>query len=195
MPTEVEVKIIKKAFKLACKMMQKEHLKSRKISFNLSGTTMASVFIIDNEAVVCNIGDSRIIHIQNGKAKQITVDHTPSEEADRIRLAGGLVVQSFDEESQEYYGPHRVWNRKMTYPGLALSRSLGDLYAHSLGVTEEPDLHHFYAEKEDIIVIASDGIWEVLSNQQVAQILNSYLMHENPDSREASEFLIEVARA
>ena len=35
-------------------------------------------------------------------------------------------------------GPHRVFNKEMTAPGLAMSRSLGDGYAHSLGVSAAP---------------------------------------------------------
>ena len=35
-------------------------------------------------------------------------------------------------------GPHRVFNKDMTAPGLAMSRSLGDGYAHSLGVSAVP---------------------------------------------------------
>ena len=35
-------------------------------------------------------------------------------------------------------GPHRVFNKDRTAPGLAMSRSLGDGYAHSLGVSAAP---------------------------------------------------------
>ena len=35
-------------------------------------------------------------------------------------------------------GPHRVFNAELTAPGLAMSRSLGDGYAHSLGVAAVP---------------------------------------------------------
>ena len=47
-----------------------------------------------------------------------------------------------------------------------MSRSIGDTYAHCLGVSEEPDLFHFFLSKEHkVIVIASDGVWEVLTNE------------------------------
>lgn len=35
-------------------------------------------------------------------------------------------------------GPYRVWLKTQNYPGLAMSRSIGDLVAASIGVTCEP---------------------------------------------------------
>lgn len=57
-------------------------------------------------------------------------------------------------------GPARVWLGHMDVPGLAMSRSLGDVVAHSAGVSSEPDFveYEFNPEREDLImVMASDG--------------------------------------
>lgn len=54
-------------------------------------------------------------------------------------------------------------------PGLAMSRSLGDQVAHSVGVSSVPDVKEFYLSREDkFVVIATDGVWEFLSNEEVA---------------------------
>lgn len=54
-------------------------------------------------------------------------------------------------------------------PGLAMSRSLGDRVAHSVGVSSVPEVKEFYLSRDDkFIVIASDGVWEFLSNEDVA---------------------------
>ena len=59
------------------------------------------------------------------------------QEEKRITKAGGRVLQ-MSNASGRRVGPHRVFNQEMTAPGLAMSRSLGDAYAHSLGVSPAP---------------------------------------------------------
>ena len=52
-----------------------------------------------------------------------------------------------------------------------MSRSLGDYTAHSVGVTHVPVIEHFELQPDDqILIVASDGIWEFMSNQNVANI-------------------------
>ena len=68
-------------------------------------------------------------------------------------------------------GPMRVWLKDKDVPGLAMSRSLGDYLAHSAGVTHVPVVEHFQLAPDDqICIIASDGIFEFMSNQNVANI-------------------------
>jgi serine/threonine protein phosphatase PrpC len=51
-------------------------------------------------------------------------------------------------------------------PGLAMSRSLGDGQAHSIGVSCEPEIHKYELSVDDkFIVLASDGVWEFLENE------------------------------
>lgn len=62
-------------------------------------------------------------------------------------------------------------------PGLAMSRSLGDQIAHSVGVSTEPEVMKFEISPEHkFIVIASDGVWEFLSNEQIGQIVWPYYL-------------------
>ena len=70
-------------------------------------------------------------------------------------------------------GPPRVWLGHMDVPGLAMSRSLCDGVAHTAGVSSEPEFndYEFNLGREDIIlVMASDGLWEFMSNQEVMDI-------------------------
>ena len=65
----------------------------------------------------------------------------------------------------------RVWVKDREIPGLAMSRSLGDYLAHTVGVTHQPVIEHFELTPNDqICIIASDGIFEFMSNQNVANI-------------------------
>ena len=70
-------------------------------------------------------------------------------------------------------GPARVWLGHMDVPGLAMSRSLGDAVAHSAGVSSEPEFfeYEFNKGREDLVlVMASDGLWEFMSDQEVMDI-------------------------
>lgn len=55
----------------------------------------------------------------------------------RIYKAGGEVSKSDDYDGKKF-GPHRVWKRGENYPGLAMSRSLGDFAAREIGVINDP---------------------------------------------------------
>lgn len=46
---------------------------------------------------------------------------------------------------------------------------------HKFGVTAEPEIKHFNLEEDDqILILASDGIWEQMSMQNVAQIAQAH---------------------
>lgn len=126
-----------------------------------------------------NIGDSRsTIGFRNAEGGitgiAISQDHKPDlpEEKARIEAKGGRVFAVEYDDGVD--GPPRVWLGNMDVPGLAMSRSLGDAVAHSAGVSSEPDFveYHFNPEgREDLIlVLASDGLWEFMSDQEVMEM-------------------------
>jgi serine/threonine protein phosphatase PrpC len=108
-----------------------------------SGTTLVVAVIRKLTFYLANCGDSKgfLAHQTGGKI-QVTLEskeHKPDEpeEKQRIELAGGKVCP-FRDYDGSYSGPDRVWNKTETEPGLACSRSLGDLLAHQLGVISRP---------------------------------------------------------
>ena len=51
-----------------------------------------------------------------------------------------------------------------------MSRSIGDYIAHSVGVATDAEVKRFELTAEDkFLIIASDGVWEFLSNEQIAK--------------------------
>ena len=67
-------------------------------------------------------------------------------------------------------GPERVWLSYIDAPGLAMTRSMGDKVGAQAGVIAEPELLEFKITPEDrFIVVASDGVWEYLSNEDVCK--------------------------
>ena len=65
----------------------------------------------------------------------------------------------------------------MEAPGLAMSRSLGDKSGREVGVISDPEVYEIILKEEDkFIIIASDGVWEFLSN---AEVLNWFVFLSN----------------
>ena len=73
-------------------------------------------------------------------ATSLSVDHKPdrADEFQRIMENDGR-VDPFREDNGDPVGPARVWLKTQNIPGLAMSRSIGDLVAGSVGVIPEPE--------------------------------------------------------
>lgn len=84
---------------------------------------------------------------------------------------GGEGDMVLGEEIDEGGDPPRIWSPHGDYPGTAFTRSIGDAIAEELGVYAEPEMLSRELTKEDkIIVLASDGVFEFLTNQSVIDI-------------------------
>lgn len=93
-------------------------------------------------------------------------------------MSNGGRVEPFKNFKGEAFGPARVWHKHENIPGLAMSRSIGDLVAVKVGVNADPEiLVHKLSNVNKYMLIASDGVWEFLSNQQVIDdmIINRWL--------------------
>eukprot|EP00557_Chaetoceros_sp_GSL56_P012392 CAMPEP_0176480538 /NCGR_PEP_ID=MMETSP0200_2-20121128/2332_1 /TAXON_ID=947934 /ORGANISM="Chaetoceros sp., Strain GSL56" /LENGTH=644 /DNA_ID=CAMNT_0017876667 /DNA_START=67 /DNA_END=2001 /DNA_ORIENTATION=- len=81
----------------------------------------------------------------------------------------------YEEDFDENDDPPRVWHPTMDYPGTAFTRSLGDALAKELGVIAEPEMVTMELEDgDDIIVLATDGVFEFLTNQSVIDICTKF---------------------
>lgn len=59
--------------------------------------------------------------------------------------------------------------------GLAMSRSMGDNISKPYGVTHKPEITSVQIDKRDkFILLASDGVWEFITNQEVLQLIVPY---------------------
>ena len=80
-------------------------------------------------------------------------------------------------------GPMRVWLANEDVPGLAMSRSMGDYVAQSVGVIPEPEIFEFEITPDDLfLVIASDGVWEFMPNEEVARIATPFYTKNAPEA-------------
>ncbi|CAG9322694.1 unnamed protein product [Blepharisma stoltei] len=162
-------------------------LKSSKIDTNLSGTTAVVVYLSLNSIHVSSVGDSRAIIGTSPKPKKklqalpLTVDQKPNNDLElkRITESGGCVQRMIYNNGQNL-GPYRVWIKGLTLPGLAMSRSIGDKLAASVGVISTPIIQSFSRHINDkFIVLASDGIWDVMTNEEVVSYLEKFSSQSN----------------
>jgi len=75
-----------------------------------------------------------------------------------------------------FYGPLRVWLKNKPVPGLAMTRSIGDMTATSVGVVAEPEIKIIQklTKADKIFVIASDGLWDRFSNEEIMSIITTH---------------------
>lgn len=65
-----------------------------------------------------------------------------------------------------------MWLKSEDIPGLAMTRSFGDGVACRVGVNAEPEMSEFDLTKDDkVMLLASDGVWEFLKNEDVGRII------------------------
>ena len=118
---------------------------------------------------------------RGGVAVPLSHDHKPNAptESARIAAAGGFV-----EENNGFYRVNGNLN---------LSRSLGDLkYKQSKAlppaeqiITAEPDvLHHKLDPADEFFVVACDGVWDVLSNQEAVDFVRTRIQADRSQGRE-----------
>ena len=170
--------ILKRAFRHA----ERDIGKNSDIDANFSGTTCVMVFQVGEKIICANVGDSRAIIVKGNKVTPLSIDQKPDdpEESKRIIQNGGEISQF--EEDGEKSGPFRVWKKGEVYPGIAMSRSIGDFIASTLGVVPEPKFIEDTIDKDTkFIVAASDGVWEFLDNETVRDIVMPYYEKNDPN--------------
>ena len=174
-----------------------DELSYTKFDVCVSGATCVLVFKIGKKIICSNVGDSRAIMVERKftfdeklneivnkyEIIELSHDHKPNKkgEKERIEKSGGEVDQEFlNEEDEKSDLPFRVWKKGCDYPGLAISRSLGDKIAEELGVIPDPEITEIDINKNSKnIIMGSDGVFEYLTNNDVVEISKKYLNGDN----------------
>ncbi|OMJ74194.1 hypothetical protein SteCoe_26949 [Stentor coeruleus] len=169
------------------------------IDLKFSGSTLVAVLIRGPKIICANIGDSRAVlgtcdRSGNWQAIELSNDHKPfrPDEAKRINMAGGIVRQ-FQTINGELVGPLRVWSTDRDIPGLAMTRSIGDLASRKSGIISDPEIVIRNIQAEDkFLVLATDGIWEFISSQEAVDIVKDVWAYGKSEA--CCEKLLETAR-
>uniref|UniRef100_A0A0C9S216 protein-serine/threonine phosphatase n=1 Tax=Wollemia nobilis TaxID=56998 RepID=A0A0C9S216_9CONI len=137
-----------------------------------SGSTACVALIRDSQLIVANAGDSRCVLSRKGQAYNLSRDHKPELENERERIlkAGGFIHAGRVNGS------------------LNLARAIGDmefkqnkfLPAEYQIVTASPDINVVdICADDEFIVLACDGVWDVMSSQQVVDFVNENINNDS----------------
>ncbi|MED6211242.1 hypothetical protein PIB30_071828 [Stylosanthes scabra] len=156
-----------------------------------SGTTALTVIKQGEDLIISNLGDSRAVLATTSdcgtlSALQLTTDMKPNlpKEAERIMESRGRVFCLEDEP-----GVYRVWMPNGKTPGLAISRALGDYCVKDFGLISVPEVTQRKLNSRDqFLILASDGVWDVISNQEAVKIVGS-----SEEKGKAAERLVKCA--
>ena len=176
------ISLIKNAFISADKKIINEPSLKNEVG---STGTIVLLFKLGTESffskyLICaNIGDSRGYILSNSKLTQITKDHNchNDEEVSRVKKSGGIVFNN------------RVYGKLM------LTRSFGDKELKKHGVISEPDYFIKKINEEDkFIIIASDGVWDTVKENDILEFENKSKNGDWPfSSDEFSKKIVKLA--
>ena len=116
-----------------------------------------TIVVLDNNFIYCaNVGDSKCFYINNkNNAFQLTEDHNCSNQKEReeLKKKGIMIFQN------------RVFG------SLSLTRTFGDTELKKDGIECNPYIKKILVDKEEVkyIIIASDGIWDVVSKEKLEE--------------------------
>ncbi|KAH0791618.1 protein phosphatase 2C [Histomonas meleagridis] len=121
------------------------------------GCTVAILYIYNNRIWSIGLGDTRILRIKrNYKYQRLTIDHKPLLKSEYKRLKKNGIGVS---------------NEGRVKKKLSVARALGDLWCGE-GLFELPGVISYKIDDDDIgIVIACDGVWDVLDDEDVVNII------------------------
>ncbi|HRQ36547.1 MAG TPA: protein phosphatase 2C domain-containing protein [Chloroflexota bacterium] len=116
-------------------------------------STLTCALVYDTLAIIANIGDSRTYLYRNQQLEQITVDHS---------VVDWLVRQGHLAPEDAATHPYR------------------NVIMHALGSHETPEVDIFlrWLQPDDMLVLCCDGVWDTLSNEQIA----AQLENSNPET-------------
>ncbi|XP_030470156.2 probable protein phosphatase 2C 8 [Syzygium oleosum] len=161
-------------------------------SMRTEGSTAVVAVVGLEEVVVANCGDSRAVLSRSEVAVPLSRDHKPDrpDEKERVEAAGGRVID---------------WNGSRVLGVLATSRSIGDYYLKPYVIAEPEVTVSKRTELDNFLVIASDGLWDAISNEVACQVvrrcLDGQIKTRSPEelrgscAAEAAAVLAELAMA
>ncbi|KAF9594155.1 hypothetical protein IFM89_028812 [Coptis chinensis] len=151
---------------------------------NSSGTTVLTALIFGRNMVVANAGDCRAVLGKRGRAVELSKDHKPNCTSEKLRIErlGGIIYDGYLNGQ------------------LSVARALGDWHikgskASICPLSAEPELKETYLTEEDeFLILACDGLWDVMSSQCAVTIVRKELMLHNDPQRCSKELVREALK-
>lgn len=149
------------------------------------GTTVVAATLLDNQLFVAHAGDSRAYLIRQGRAYQLTADHTWAQEAIEV---GRLTP----EQAREHPNRHVIKRFLGIAPEVEVDTQLVEqptLTANPPATTPGRKPDGFLTQPGDTILLCSDGLTDVVSDKQIEQALKKY----GANVQDAAHHLVDLA--
>ena len=140
------------------------HASKNNIQYEGMGTTVVVVLFYDNRLTVAHVGDSRLYRLRNKKLEQLTRDHTLLQE---------MVDRGFYSKQEA----KKSLNKNL------VTRALG------VNPTVDIDLLEDRVVTEDIFLLCSDGLTDMIDDD----LIESTLLNYRSDLNKAAKELINQA--
>ena len=167
-----------------------------------SGSTASCILIMKYQQQyyihALNVGDSRMIitHknlvFEDGKEPSsssasytcLSYDHTATDQVEQERVS-----KSYNYRQKQH---NQIINNRLGYC-LAVTRALGDRALIEYGLIDTPYsiIHKINFQRDEYLILASDGIWNYFTNDQMYQYIDKY--KHIYDTNQLSEMIIEYA--
>jgi serine/threonine protein phosphatase PrpC len=132
------------------------------------GTTLTALTLAGREAIIAHVGDSRAYLVRSGQCDQLTTDHSRVAELLRMRLI--------------------TLEQAATHPARSmLTRSLG------ADMIVQPDLVKQNIQRDDVFVLCSDGMWDMVSRPDIAELVGAIGSTDLPTPADAARRLVHTA--
>lgn len=133
------------------------------------GSTAVVAVVSPDRIVISNCGDSRAVLCRKGVAIPLSSDHKPDrpDELTRIEEAGGRVI---------------YWDGARVLGVLAMSRAIGDNYLKPYVISEPEVTITERSGEDECLILASDGLWDVVSNETACGVVRMCLRSRKPAS-------------
>ena len=138
------------------------------IKANIMGSTslISIIYQKNNKYLlkIINLGDCRsILCNKYNIGIQLSKDHKPDkpDELLRIKKLGGIIEYSKNDDPR--------------ISGLSVSRCFGDLDCKF--ISQQPDVFDYKLKDDKFIILGCDGLWDVLSNQDVIDFIIKELIN------------------
>ncbi|XVF86702.1 hypothetical protein PTKIN_Ptkin18bG0063200 [Pterospermum kingtungense] len=130
--------------------------KDETLAPKFAGSTALVVIVSACQIIAANCGDSRAVLCRGRQAIPLTFDHRPDrvDEYERITSSGGRILN---------------WGCLRVEGILAMSRAIGDLDLKQWVISVPEVTFTTRTEKDEFLILASDGLWDVLSNEEVVK--------------------------
>jgi len=203
----VTLRRLKDAIAVGCEAVERAWMiRSCHAGINAGSTALVTLLVGEkslntSHLVVANLGDSRALLCRAGKPVALTEDHKPTrkDEAVRVKEAGGHIIVSsrgLTRIAHNRIAAGLETNTQANYKlGLSVSRAFGDRdfkTPHEL-VCPVPEFQIKKLENDDMFLLAAcDGVWDVLSNQEVINVAAAHLLLH--DASGAAKAVVEAAQ-